>query len=154
MLRPPPATSREAARMRPANSGLSASMPVSTMAMVCPTPVCPACQAVIAPCWPGPSDRRYSAVSKFVGGGGVGVGVGTGAGVGTGVGAGGGVEIGPPPPPPPQPASSKVNAQAAPASHGERRLVPTRRGSLPVIATPYPRIAGLVVNTASLGLPA
>ena len=88
--------------MRPANSVLAVSIPESTIAMVVPAPFAPACHAVTALWSEGPSDRRYSAVSKFVAVGvGVDVGVGTGVGVGVGAGAGAGVLETPPPPPHP-----------------------------------------------------
>ncbi len=107
--------------MRPANSGFPVSMPVSTMAIVTPWPVAPACQAVMALWSDGPSDMRYSAVSNEAAGGGVGVGVGLGVGTGVGVGlglgvgvaAGGGVLTAPPPPP--QAVRSAKGARAAPA---------------------------------------
>ena len=111
--------------MRPANSGLLGSTPVSTIARVTPRPVAPACQAGITRWNAGPSDMRNSAVSKDVVGVGVGVGVGAGdgdgvgvgpgEGVGLGVGTGAGDEIGGVrPPPPPHPASSATAAHIPP----------------------------------------
>ena len=93
--------------MRPVNSGLASSIPLSTTAMVTPWPVWPASQAVAALCCPGPSDRRNSLVSNRAGTGricgavpgpraaaGVGVGLGAGAGAGAGVGVGAGAGAG------------------------------------------------------------
>jgi hypothetical protein len=91
-------------------------MPVSTMPMVTPRPVAPACQAAMVLWSDGPSDVRYSVVSNEAAGGGVGVGVGTGVGVGLGLGVGvvtgGGVLTAPPPPP--QAVRSAIGARAAP----------------------------------------
>ena len=128
-----PATSAEAAEMRPANSGLVGSIPVSTIASVTPLPVAPAVHAGITRWNEGPSDIRNSAVSNDdvgvgvgVGlgagdGDGLGVGTGDGAGVGVGVGVGAGVlEIGGLPPPPPQAASKVTAALMAPSDRVRR----------------------------------
>src|SRR5690606_8501765 len=125
--------SRERGERRPANSGLSSSMPVSRMAIVTPCPVWPRFQAVAALCSSGPSDRRNSAVLKAgdtdARGGipvvGVGVGVGLGAGVGVGAGAGGGAGGGETlPPPPPQATTSRSGSHA---QHRKRRFTVRRR---------------------------
>ena len=116
-----PATSAEPGEIRPANSGLAVSIPESTIPIVIPAPVAPACHAGIARWNEGPSERAYSVVWKPETGGGVGVGVGVGVGagvgagvgvgVGTGVGAGAGAGVLIVPPPPH--AASSASADSA-----------------------------------------
>ena len=122
LSRPPrllPTTSRDASAMRPANSGLSVSIPVSMIPIVTPVPKLPAAQAVMASCCEGPLERLYSAVRNDD------VGEGLGVGVGVGVGLGDGAGIGLTPPLPPLPlhavASAKVSI-AEPKGHDFRTV--------------------------------
>jgi hypothetical protein len=120
--------SRDSGEMRPANSGLFTSTPVSTTAMVTPCPVRPSFQATAALCSSGPSERRNSAVLNAFGTGTVGgmpvvaaAGAGEAIGAGAGVGAGAmggamggaGALIGPPLLPPPPHAARSPSDSAA-----------------------------------------
>jgi len=140
MERPPVVTSREAGRMRPANSGFVPSMPLSTIAMVWPAPVLPACQAIAAPCCCGPLERRYSAVSKVPPGAGAGVGVGETLGAG----AGAGVEVIGPPDPPQLPSVSASNAIELPAPARLRNWI--LRAGVIRIRSRVAGIAGIMLN--------